>query len=99
AGPDPWRADSLEWATTSPPPEYNFAAVPIVNSRHPLWDQRRLPTMPPGGDDATSSLGVDGALQREVSVTTGLDAWAEGGQRVPEPTALPVVVALGIALF
>src|SRR3954453_12323879 len=43
AGPDPWHADSLEWATSSPPPEYNFAAIPIVMSRHPLWDQDLLP--------------------------------------------------------
>src|SRR4051812_36061647 len=38
APPDPWGADSLEWATTSPPPEYNFAAMPVVTGRHPLWD-------------------------------------------------------------
>ena len=28
AGPNPWNADTLEWATTSPPPEYNFTAIP-----------------------------------------------------------------------
>jgi cytochrome c oxidase subunit 1 len=38
AGDDPWDAWTLEWATTSPPPSYNFADIPTVRSRRPLWD-------------------------------------------------------------
>jgi cytochrome c oxidase subunit 1 len=38
AGHDPWDAWTLEWSTTSPPAEYNFAVLPTVNSRRPLWD-------------------------------------------------------------
>jgi cytochrome c oxidase subunit I len=38
AGNDPWDAWTLEWAATSPPPPYNFAAEPVVRSRRPLWD-------------------------------------------------------------
>jgi cytochrome c oxidase subunit 1 len=38
AGNDPWDAWTLEWSTTSPPPEYNFATIPTVASRRPLWD-------------------------------------------------------------
>ena len=38
AGDDPWDAWTLEWATTSPPPEYNFETLPAVHSRRPLWD-------------------------------------------------------------
>jgi cytochrome c oxidase subunit I len=38
AGNDPWDAWTLEWATTSPPPPYNFETVPAVASRRPLWD-------------------------------------------------------------
>jgi heme/copper-type cytochrome/quinol oxidase subunit 1/heme/copper-type cytochrome/quinol oxidase subunit 3 len=38
AGPDPWGAPTLEWATTSPPPEYNFAVIPAVTSPYPMWD-------------------------------------------------------------
>ena len=38
AGNDPWDAWTLEWSTTSPPPEYNFATLPEVHSRRPLWD-------------------------------------------------------------
>ncbi|MDR3747304.1 MAG: cytochrome c oxidase subunit I [Acidobacteriota bacterium] len=38
AGDDPWDAWTLEWAATSPPPDYNFAQIPVVKSRRPLWD-------------------------------------------------------------
>ena len=38
ASDDPWDAWTLEWGTTSPPPEYNFATEPEVRSRRPLWD-------------------------------------------------------------
>src|SRR6266566_4852719 len=38
AGNDPWDAWTLEWATTSPPPEYNFAILPEVRSSRRLWD-------------------------------------------------------------
>ena len=45
AGNDPWDAWTLEWSTTSPPPEYNFAEIPTVKSRRPLWDIKH-PTDP-----------------------------------------------------
>src|ERR1700739_4442426 len=38
AGSDPWDAWTLEWSTLSPPPIYNFASIPAVKSRRPLWD-------------------------------------------------------------
>jgi cytochrome c oxidase subunit I len=47
AGDDPWDAWTLEWATTSPPPPYNFETVPVVGSRRPLWDLKH-PADPDG---------------------------------------------------
>ena len=40
AGDDPWDAWTLEWATSSPPPVYNFEELPEVHSRRPLWDAK-----------------------------------------------------------
>jgi len=38
AGDNPWGAPSLEWSIPSPAPDYNFAQIPTVTSRYPLWD-------------------------------------------------------------
>jgi cytochrome c oxidase subunit 1 len=38
AGSDPWDAWTLEWSVSSPPPAYNFATIPTIASRRPLWD-------------------------------------------------------------
>ena len=40
AGDDPWDAWTLEWATSSPPPEYNFEKLPVVRSSRPIWDMK-----------------------------------------------------------
>lgn len=40
AGDNPWDAWTLEWATTSPPPEKNFDQLPEIRSRRPLWDYK-----------------------------------------------------------
>src|SRR5215213_1052943 len=40
AGDDPWDGNTLEWATTSPPPAYNFDALPPIRSERPLFDLR-----------------------------------------------------------
>jgi cytochrome o ubiquinol oxidase subunit 1 len=38
---DPWNARTLEWSTTSPPPEYNFAVLPEVSTRDPFWASKQ----------------------------------------------------------
>ena len=40
AGDDPWEANTLEWATSSPPPPYNFDRLPEIRSERPLFDER-----------------------------------------------------------
>jgi cytochrome c oxidase subunit I+III len=49
AGNDPWGGDTLEWSETSPPSDAQFATLPLVRSRHPMWDQATL--RPTEGDD------------------------------------------------
>lgn len=39
---NPWNADTMEWAMPTPTPSYNFASLPEVHSRHPLWDNPSL---------------------------------------------------------
>jgi len=63
AGNDPWGAPSLEWSIPSPPPEYNFADIPTVTSRYPLWDVKS-PTLT--SDVPHSKRGDD-----RVDVSTG----------------------------
>ena len=40
AGDDPWEGNTLEWATSSPPPPYNFDHLPEIRSERPLFDVR-----------------------------------------------------------
>ena len=49
AGADPWNGQTLEWATTSPPPPHNFDALPEIRSGSPLLDLRIAQSQPPEG--------------------------------------------------
>jgi heme/copper-type cytochrome/quinol oxidase subunit 3 len=64
AGDNPWSAWTLEWATTSPPPEHNFVAVPPVRSRRPLWDlaHPEAPDATVGPDDPVPIRRTDGVI-------------------------------------
>ena len=84
AGDNPWNADSLEWATASPPPVYNFAQLPVVEGRHALWD-RSVP--------APVVTGVS-AARREVLVTDVLDAEPVHRDVFPEPSIWPFVTSV-----
>ena len=41
AGDDPWGGHTLEWATSSPPPEHNFESLPPIRSDRPMFDLRQ----------------------------------------------------------
>jgi cytochrome c oxidase subunit 1/cytochrome c oxidase subunit I+III len=91
---DPWGGNTLEWATTSPPPEYNFAVVPLVRSTNPNWDvadreedRRRLER----GELILAS-------GHEALATTVLDADADQILEMPPESPWPLVLALMLAL-
>jgi len=88
AGDDPWGAGTLEWATSSPPPQYNFARIIGVASRDPLWDER--------GPAGLYSLRDD---RREALGTSLLDAEAEQRLVLPGPTIWPFCLALAVGLL
>ncbi len=97
AGPNPWNAGTLEWATTSPPAPYNFEKIPQVRSREPLWDTSSTV------EEAASSAGVveEGVLalsnwRRETLGTTVLDARPEQRIVLPNATWLPLLTALAV---
>jgi cytochrome c oxidase subunit I+III len=68
AGANPWGAGSLEWATSSPPAEYNFVTIPSVNGREPLWESHD-PIVGAAGEPSTEPPDPRHAdASREVSV-------------------------------
>jgi cytochrome c oxidase subunit I+III len=90
AEPNPWDASGLEWATQSPPPPYNHAHIPLVDGRTPLWDHPE--TLP-----VAYGLRVE---ERELLVTTVVDAEPDLREPSPEPTIWPFVSAMSMtAMF
>jgi len=91
AGPNPWDGDTLEWSLPSPPPHENFAVIPAVSSRHPMWDGVLPAANVEGG-------GVDAALERQTPITEGMDTVVEDIMQVPEETYVPFLSALGVGI-
>src|SRR5262245_27383676 len=61
AGPDPWDGRTLEWALPSPPPPYNFAALPTVLRRDALWLTKHPDARGPGLANPGALVGPAGA--------------------------------------
>jgi len=91
AGPDPWGAGTLEWATDSPPRMCNFPAMPVVHGRDPLWQG-----VPPGAPDHVAGLAAD---VRETLSTTVADAKPDARMMFPESTPWPFLSAVATTVF
>ncbi|HEY4116037.1 MAG TPA: cbb3-type cytochrome c oxidase subunit I [Rhizomicrobium sp.] len=94
AGPNPWDAGTLEWSTPSPPPPYNFAVIPTVASRHPLWEDR---LGEPGRTFENKGLLLDHG--KETIGTDPLDATPNVILKMPEDTPTPLVLSLAMMAF
>ncbi|WP_133478732.1 cytochrome c oxidase subunit I [Cognatilysobacter segetis] len=94
AGDDPWQASDLLWATSSPPPPYNFARIPVVANRHPLWADET-------GTPATELAVVDGVRsdRRELLLTSPVDAVPTHRWAMPQPTIWPLWGALALTVL
>ncbi len=94
AGANPWGAPTLEWSVPSPPPAYNFAVIPTVASRHPLWE-RQL-----GDDHARSSLdhGMLLAEGKEALATSAMDGVPDMILEMPRDSMAPFVLSVAVAI-
>jgi cytochrome c oxidase subunit 1/cytochrome c oxidase subunit I+III len=95
AGPNPWDAPTLEWSVSSPPPPYNFAVIPVIASRHPLWESRLGETE----DRSTIEHGFVLDEGKETVGITVLDAEPDVILKMPGDSLLPLLAALGMMVI
>ena len=95
---NPWNADTLEWAVSSPPPPYNFLNIPEVRSREPLWDQPELARINQPGAVAAGHPLPPAGLERETVSTTVFDADEPEVIDMPEESYSPLLLAFGLLL-
>jgi cytochrome c oxidase subunit I+III len=89
AGDNPWGAATLEWAVPSPPPPYNFANIPVVGGREPLWETGGI------------SGHVEGLSCKspELLITRVLDGSPDHRQLFPAPSIWPFVSAVATTVL
>jgi len=92
-GNDPWGGDTLEWATSSPPPPYNYAVIPKVSSAYAMWDREDR------AEDARrldrGELVLEGG--HETPASTVLDAEWDEVLRMPPSSWAPLALAASLA--
>jgi heme/copper-type cytochrome/quinol oxidase subunit 3 len=86
---NPWGAGTLEWATSSPPQPYNFAALPVVQSRYPVWDT----------PETLQAYSFQEDLERRETLgSTALDAEPEMRIWLAGDSILPLLAGLVLTL-
>jgi cytochrome c oxidase subunit 1/cytochrome c oxidase subunit I+III len=91
AGPNPWNSDGLEWSIDSPPPPYGSAHIPVVVSRHPLWDDFAEEEDPE--NDRVLDWG------RLTPTTSSLDSEPMAIATIPEDSLAPLLMSLTLFGF
>jgi cytochrome c oxidase subunit I len=95
AGPNPWDAPTLEWAVPSPPPPYNFAVIPSVASRHPLWERR----LREGDGESVLDRGPVLDHHHEALGVTAMDGEPDVILKMPSDSYAPFLMTLCISAF
>jgi cytochrome c oxidase subunit I+III len=93
AGPDPFGGSTLEWATTSPPPAYNYPVIPRVSSPYPMWDSEDR-------EEDTDNLARGRMVLEqghETPSTTAVDAEWDEILDMPSSSPWPLVLAIAIS--
>jgi cytochrome c oxidase subunit 1 len=90
AGPNPWRARTLEWRVASPPPSYGFLLFPVVTK-----DESSELETGRGSPSITHGIRND---QRELLVTTAIDARVDHRQSHPTASLWPLGMALAVGV-
>jgi cytochrome c oxidase subunit 1 len=86
ASSNPWGAPTLEWTIPSPPPDYNFAELPQVKSRYPLWNMKE------GAELVHETTAAEEAGLR-------IPTSQELGIVMPNPSIQPLIVAFGLIVM
>jgi cytochrome c oxidase subunit 1 len=103
-GNDPWGAPTIEWTLPSPVPEYNFAEIPTVTSRYPLWDKQHsghseVPAAPETESHTEHQDVVDVVAEhRGLPGEPPMPTAAELGIHMPSPTIKPLLASVALAL-
>ena len=95
AGDNPWDAPTLEWSVPSPPPPYNFAVIPTIESRHPLWEDQLNES--PARSNLAEGLLLDQG--RETIGTSPLDGEPTLILNMPGDTLAPFILAVGMSIL
>jgi len=95
AGANPWGAGSLEWATSSPPPHYNFVVIPEVASRHPLWEESLQESL----RRSRVRQGYELSEGHETFGTGTLDGRPDVILRMPGDSWMPFLLSLSLTLL
>jgi cytochrome c oxidase subunit 1 len=89
ASDNPWSASSLEWATASPPPSFNFARLPVVRGADPLWQDPDV-LMVAGG------LRTD---RRELIISSVTEAKPQARESSPRNSIWPLWAAIATTIM
>jgi cytochrome c oxidase subunit I len=86
---DPWDARTLEWATSSPPPEFNFARIPVVDSADAFWYRKY----------AAEADGPPVRIPAGASDGDERDGHSGHGIHMPSRSYMPALTAIGLPVL